>query len=69
MSLHARNQLMALTKDLLRTWDQTRLVWRDGKAEAFERDYIKELESSVNRAVHGMEKLDAILKKVREDCG
>ena len=69
MSLHARNQLMALTKDLLRTWERTRSVWKDGKADAFERDYIKELESSVNRAVHGMEKLDAILKKVRKDCG
>ena len=68
MSLHARNQLMALTKELLRAWDHTRAEWKDGKAEAFERDTIKELEFSVNRAVHGMEKLDALLKKVRKDC-
>lgn len=69
MSLSAKNQLMTLTKDLLRAWDETRTVWKDDKAEAFERTYINELESSVNRAIQGMEKLDAILKKVRRDCG
>ncbi len=60
---------MTLTKDLLREWEETRAVWQDQKAEAFERSYIKELESSVNRAVHGMEKLDGMLTKVRKDCG
>jgi hypothetical protein len=69
MSLSEKNQLMHLTKDLLRSWNETRRVWKDDKAESFERTYINELESSVNRAIHGMEKLDTILKKVRQDCG
>ena len=69
MRLPGRNQLMTLTKDLLRGWEATRVVWKDPKAEAFERDYMKELESSVNRAIHGMEKLDGILMKIRKDCG
>ena len=69
MSLSGKNLLMALTKDLLRSWDKTKSGWKDGKAEAFEQTYIKELESSVNRAIHGIDKLDAVLKKVRKDCG
>jgi hypothetical protein len=69
MRLPGRNQLMTLTKDLLRGWEQTRQTWKDQKAEEFDRAYMKELESSVNRAVHGMEKLDGLLTKVRKDCG
>ncbi len=68
MSLHSRHQLTGLTKDLLRHWEQTRQAWQDRKADDFERDYLKELEPSVNRAVHAMEKLDAIFAKVRRDC-
>lgn len=60
---------MTLTKDLIREWKETRSAWKDEKAEAFERKYIKELESSVNRAIYGMEKLDGMLTKVRKDCG
>ena len=69
MRLPGRNQLMTLTKDLLRGWEQTRRTWKDQKADEFDRAYMKELESSVNRAIHGMEKLDALLTKVRKDCG
>ena len=60
---------MTLTKDLLRSWEQTRAVWRDQKAEEFERAYLKDLESSVNRAIYGMEKLDGMLTRVKKDCG
>lgn len=59
---------MTLTKDLLRSWESTQHVWRDQKAEEFERRYLKEMESGVNRAVHGMEKLDGILTQLRKDC-
>ncbi|MCS1411867.1 MAG: hypothetical protein M2R45_05069 [Verrucomicrobia subdivision 3 bacterium] len=68
MRLPGRNQLTASTKDLLRQWELTRQVWRDQKADEFERKYLKELESSVNRAVHVMEKLDLIVTKVRKGC-
>ena len=60
---------MTLTKDLLREWEQTRQVWKDQKAGEFDQAYMKELESGVNRAMNGMEKLDRILTKVRKDCG
>ena len=68
MSLSGRHQLTVLTKDLLRRWEETRECWQDPKAEDFERDYLKELEPSVRRAVDAMEKLEAIFTKVRRDC-
>lgn len=67
--LSGKNQLMVLTKELLRAWDTTRVSWRDEKADEFEGEYLKELESGVNRAIHGIEKLDERLLKVRKDCG
>lgn len=68
MSVPGRNQLVSLTKELLRGWDDTRQVWQDTKAEEFERTYLIDLESSVNRALYGIEKLDAMLTKIRRDC-
>ena len=68
MSLSGRHHLTVLTKDLLRHWGETRQVWQDRKAEDFERDYLKELEPSVRRAVDAMEKLEAIFEKMRGDC-
>jgi hypothetical protein len=68
MSSSERNQLLALTKDLLQSWESARTVWKDEKAASFEQIYLKELEPSVNRAIHGMEKLNVLLEKVRKDC-
>lgn len=69
MSLQAnRTQLTTLTKDLLRKWEQTKESWQDAKGREFEQKYLGSLESHVNAALHSMEKLDAILAKVRSDC-
>lgn len=68
MSLSGRHHLTVLTKDLLRRWEETRQFWQDRKAEDFERDYLRELEPSVRRAVDAMEKLEVIFAKVRRDC-
>lgn len=68
MSLSGRHHLTVLTKDLLRHWEETRQVWQDRKAEDFERNYLKELEPSVRRAVDAMEKFEAIFAKMRRDC-
>ena len=68
MNLSNRHRLAGLTRNLLSEWERTRELWRDDRAEEFERTYLKDLESSVNRAVHSMEKLDAIMAKVRKDC-
>ncbi len=68
MRLPGRSQLMTLTKDLLREWERTREDWRDEKADEFEREYLRDLESSVNRSLHVIDRLDRLVTKVRKDC-
>ena len=55
-------------KTLKNSWQQTRSEWRDTKAIEFERDYLESLPHSVAQARLVMQEIDALLKKVREDC-
>ena len=68
MSAPGRSRLTALTRNLMQEWERTRESWRDAKAEEFEKDCLRELESGVNRTLHAMEKLDALLSRIRKDC-
>lgn len=69
MSLAAStSRLVAVSRDLSAQWNQTRNYWRDAKAAEFEHRYLEELFLGVDRTVTILEKLDALLKKVREDC-
>ena len=61
-------RLGALTRDLSNRWQQTKESWRDAKAEEFERQYIEELQTSVDKAMHVMEQLDKLMVKIRSDC-
>ncbi len=58
----------ALTKDLMNRWRQTKESWRDDKADEFERDYLIELQTSVDKSLHVMEQLDKLLAKIRNEC-
>jgi hypothetical protein len=62
-------RLAPLTRDLLQRWAQTREVWRDTKAREFEERFIREFEAAANAALVGLEQLESVLRKVREDCG
>lgn len=61
-------KLTALTKALAAQWQQTKESWRDAKCAEFERRYMVELQAEVDRAVHVMEQLDRVLRKIRSDC-
>lgn len=70
MSVHSqRNQLGALTKQLMGQWSETKIHWRDQKAAEFEKRYLAELVDQVNNAMVVLEKLDETLSKIRRDCG
>jgi hypothetical protein len=56
-------------KELMGRWSETKVVWRDTKAEEFEKRYLAELVDSVNAAMVVLEKLDQTLAKIRKDCG
>jgi hypothetical protein len=69
MSLSAsRSRLSAITKEVWSHWQDTKKYWRDAKSQEFEHHYMEELLIRVDKAVTVIEKLDALLTKVRKDC-
>jgi hypothetical protein len=64
----SKSRLVGVTKELMLKWDETRVCWRDAKSQEFERRYIQELQVGVDKAVAVIEKLDELLKRVRNDC-
>jgi hypothetical protein len=69
MSLRTNGTRLAMvTKELLIRWRETRAYWQDARADEFERKYMDELQSSVDRAVIVIEELDKIISKIRHDC-
>jgi hypothetical protein len=60
--------LAAATKDLLLKWEATKHAWRDAKADQFEADYLRELQTAVDRAVPIFDELEKLVSKVRSEC-
>ncbi len=61
-------RLGAVTKELWVQWQQTKESWQDAKAEEFERRFLSELFSSVDRTVNVIDQLDKLMAKVKHDC-
>jgi hypothetical protein len=61
-------RLGGFTRDLANRWQHTKESWRDAKAEEFERQYLEELYTSVDKAIHVMEQLDKLMAKIRSEC-
>lgn len=69
MSMSGSKGLLTLaTRNLQVRWGETRLSWRDRKAQEFEETYLAELITSVNSAIRIIEELDKLLEKVHADC-
>ncbi len=69
MNLNAtRTRVESLTRELCRSWDETRNVWRDAKAQEFDAEYMQELVARCSQASAAIEKLDQLLTRVRNDC-
>jgi len=62
------SNLTLSAKDLAAEWLQTKDFWRDIKAMEFEEKYLKPLPEHMVRVLGTLEELDAILRKVRQDC-
>ncbi|MCX8156570.1 MAG: hypothetical protein N3J91_09010 [Verrucomicrobiae bacterium] len=60
--------LLALTKDLMLRWEETRNYWRDAKSEEFERRFLAELMTGVDKSAEVFEHLDKLMQHVRHDC-
>ncbi len=61
-------RLTALTRELLIQWRLTRESWTDAKAIEFESRYLEELESALTTAVAGIEGVEGVIRRVKEDC-
>jgi hypothetical protein len=64
----SKSRLTGLTRELSLRWADTKTHWRDARSGEFENRYMLELIANVDRAVIIVDKLEALLKKVREDC-
>jgi hypothetical protein len=64
----ARSRVEALTRELLRSWDETKGSWRDAKADEFEARFMSELTIQAEKTGAVLEKLDELLTRVRVDC-
>jgi hypothetical protein len=64
----AGHRVGALTKELMNHWRQTKESWRDEKALEFEREFLIELQTSVDKSLHVMEQLDKLLGKIKSEC-
>jgi hypothetical protein len=65
---NCRARLVALTRDLHVRWQETREHWSDAKRDEFERRFLTELFSSVEKASSALEQLDEVVTKARTDC-
>jgi hypothetical protein len=60
--------ILGATRELARKWEQTKVYWKDSKAVEFERIYLAELFSDVERAMPILEELDRLITNVRNQC-
>lgn len=62
------SNLAQAVKDLTIEWQELKHRWNDVKSREFEEKYLEPLPSHVTRAMTVIEELDALLRKVRNDC-
>jgi thymidylate synthase len=62
------SRLTAITKELWVQWQRTKDDWRDAKSLEFERKYLQELMSSVDKTVAVIDQLDKLIAKIKSDC-
>jgi len=65
---NSKSILSGATRQLSEQWAETRLSWRDHKAEDFEKAYLAELFDRVASTVRVIEELELLLHKVHADC-
>jgi hypothetical protein len=61
-------RLGALTKELYVQWQHTKDSWHDDKAREFERQFLQELFTSVDKTVTVIEQIDKLIAKIKKDC-
>lgn len=60
--------VLAATRELGRKWHDTKQSWRDSKSSEFEKKYLTDLVSEVERAIPILEELDRAMAAARTEC-
>lgn len=69
MSLQTnKGRLIGLSRELMRSWQETQDVWRDQKSRDFDKTYMQPLFDAVDNAAVAMDDLEKVLQKLRKDC-
>ncbi len=69
MGVHeGRGTLEKSMKNLLLTWQQTRMSWDDEVAKAFESNRLTPLEADMKAATTAMDARTILLRQVRREC-
>ncbi len=63
-----KGRMTGLTREIMLKWADTKNYWQDAKSREFESRHMVELTANMDRAIIIVDKLEALLKKVRSDC-
>ena len=63
-----KGRMTGLTREITLKWADTKNYWQDAKSQEFESRHMAELIANMDRAILFVDKLEALLKKVRSDC-
>ncbi|MBI5772304.1 MAG: hypothetical protein HZA89_01005 [Verrucomicrobia bacterium] len=64
----SRSQLATLTRNLMGQWELAKAHWQDARSAEFQARYLDPLQTEMTAALEAMDKLDAVLGKIRSDC-
>lgn len=65
---NSKSRLNGISRELLKTWQETQELWRDQKCREFDTTTMQPLFDSVDHALAAMDDLDKVLHKLRSDC-
>lgn len=69
MGVHeSRGNLAKAFKELMLRWADTRASWNDVRAEEFEKQYLRQLESDLRTTGSAMDQMGVLLSQARRDC-
>jgi hypothetical protein len=66
--MDSKATLSAAAKELFARWQDVRAVWSDAKAAEFERQYLTPIEQDVRAALSGLDHIDQVLQRLKNDC-
>lgn len=64
----SKGMLTLASRELQARWQETRALWRDGKAREFEERYLSELPILLGAAFRAIDELDLLLDQLHADC-